>query len=172
MIVFDVCDKGEAEYEGSRMFGDPVVPERWADKEPWTEDEIFMCQINLEDLDGYDTEGLLPPKGYLYFFADMTDGISIRPILSEDEPDTIYEDCNLGFDEVEGDIFTDWVIRFGKGRSSILGRDGNDIILLDLDLRTTNVDFLKDIGGRVRVKVSADSLRRKDLSGAITVIPE
>ncbi|MGN1044693.1 MAG: DUF1963 domain-containing protein [Candidatus Methanomethylophilaceae archaeon] len=172
MIGFEVCDRGEAEYEGSRMFGDPVVPEGWADSEPWTEDEIFMCQINLDDLKGYDTDGLLPEKGYLYFFADMTDGIVIRPILSEDEPDTIYEDCNMGFDEVEGDIFTDWVIRFGKGRSSVLGRDGGDVILLDLDLRGTGVRFLEDIGGRVRVVIPEGSLRRKDLSGAVTVIPE
>ena len=169
MIGFEICDRGEAEYEGSRFFGDPVVPEKWADKEPWLEDDIFMCQINLEDLKGFDTEGLLPEEGYLYFFADVSDGIIIHPILSLDEPDTIYEDCNMGFeDETSDDIFTDWVIKFGKGNGSILSREGDRIALLEFDPRHTQMDFLKGIGGRVRVSVTESELRSRDLSGAVT----
>lgn len=171
MISFEICDRGEAEYEGSRFFGDPVVPEKWADKEPWAEDDIFMCQINLSDLNGFDTEGLLPDEGYLYFFADLADGIEIHPLLSTQEPDTIYEDCNMGFeDETSDDIFTDWVIKFGKGKWSILGHEGDRVILMEFDPRQTQMDFLKGIGGRVRVSVPEEGLRSGDLSGAVTEI--
>lgn len=171
MIPFDICDRGEAEYEGSRFFGDPVVPEKWADKEPWPEDDIFMCQINLLDLAGYDTGGLLPDEGYLYFFADISDGLKVHPIISTDEPDTIYEDCNMGFeDETSDDIFTDWVIRFGKGSGSFLSREGDRVVLLEFDPRHTQMDFLKGIGGKVRISVTESGLRSGDLSDAITEI--
>ena len=171
MINFEICDRGEAEYEGSRFFGDPVVPEKWADKEPWPEDDIFMCQINLADLDGYDTEGLLPSEGYLYFFADLTDGIEVHPILSTQEPDTIYEDCNMGFEEdISDDIFTDWVIRFGKGKGSILERVDDRIVLLEFDPRHTQMDFLKDIGGKVRVTVPESEIKVGVIAGAVTEV--
>ena len=32
---------------------------------------LFICQIRLEDIAEYDTEGRLPHKGMLYFFADI-----------------------------------------------------------------------------------------------------
>lgn len=40
----------------------------------------FICQIRLKDIADYDTEGLLPHKGMLYFFAD------IDYFLGEDAP--------------------------------------------------------------------------------------
>ncbi len=169
MISFEIRDRGEAEYEGSRFFGDPVVPEKWADDEPWPEDDIFMCQVNLEDLE--DTDGLLPKSGYLYLFADVSDGVVIHPILSTEEPDTIYEDCNMGFeDETSDDIFTDWVIAFGKGKHSMLAREGDRIVLFEFDPRHTQMDFLKGIGGKVRVSVTEEELRSGDLSNAVTEI--
>ena len=168
MINFEICDRGEAEYEGSRFFGDPVVPEKWADKEPWAEDDIFMCQINLEDID---SEGLLPESGYLYFFADISEDIEIHPILSTQEPDTIYEDCNMGFDEdTPYDIFTDWVIRFGKGKHSVLSKEDGRVVLLEFDPRHTQMDFMKDVKGRIRVSVTEEELSSGDLSGAVTEI--
>ena len=168
MICFEICDRGEAEYEGSRFFGDPVVPEKWADREPWSEDDIFMCQINLEDID---SKGLLPESGYLYFFADISDGIEIHPILSVEEPDTIYEGCNMGFDEdTTYDIFTDWVIVFGKGEHSMLGKVDGRVVLLEFDPRQTEMDFMKDIGGKIRISVSEKELSSGNISEAITEI--
>lgn len=171
MIRFEICDKGEAEYEGSRFFGDPVIPEKWADAEPWDEEDIFMCQINLSDLVGHDTGGLLPEEGYLYFFADVSEGIRVHPLLSLDEPDTIYEDCNLGFeDETSDDIFTDWVIRFGEGDGTVLASDGGRVVLLEFDPCSTRMDFKRDIGGRIRVSVTEAELRSGDFSNAMTDI--
>ena len=171
MIGFEVCDKGEAEYEGSRFFGEPLVPERWAMKEPWSEDCFFMCQINLADIKGR-TEGLLPDKGYLYFFVNTDSDVpDVKVLYTAKEPDTIYEECNCGFeDDVDYDLFSDYVIRFGKeGCGSILGRDGDDIVLLDYDPSRSEADVFYDVG-RIRVIISEDALKAKDFASARTVV--
>ena len=172
MIGFKVCDRGEAEYEGSRFFGDPVVPEIWAMKEPWPEDFFFVCQINLDDLKGMDTECLLPGKGYLYFFANAESDVpDFRVYYTDKEPDTIYEDCNMGFDEdVDYDLFTDYVMRFGEeGCGRILEDAGNDIVLLEYDPARSEADVFYD-SGRIRILIPKDALSSKDFSKARTEV--
>ena len=59
----------------SKLFGNPGV---W-DGFEWPQftesgedyDLTFMCQINCTDAASFDTEGLLPKTGMLYFFYDM-----------------------------------------------------------------------------------------------------
>ena len=170
MIGFTVCDKGEAEYEGSRFFGDPVVPEKWAMKEPWPEDFFFMCQINLADLKGMDTGSLLPDRGYLYFFADAESDVpDLRVYYTDKEPDTIYEECNMGFDEdVDYDLFTDYVIKFGEdGCGYVLGSEGDDVILMEYDPSRSEADVFRGFG-RIRVIIPKDALAERDLSKART----
>ena len=173
MIPFKVCDKGEAEYEGSRFFGDPLVPERWAMKEPWSEDCFFMCQINVSDIP--DSEGLLPAKGMLYFFVNTdSDAPDVKVLFTKKDPDTIYEECNMGFeDDVDYDLFTDYVIRFGEeGCGSILGREGDDIVLLDYDPSKSETDVFYDVG-RIRVLISEDALKAGDFGSARTeIVPQ
>lgn len=126
-----IGNKGEAEYEGSRLFGDPAVPEKWAMNEPWPEDCYFLGQINLEDIKSMNHK--LPKKGMLYFFTDVsTDLPEIKVYYTDKEVDTIYEDCNMGFDEIEYDIFSDYVIEFDPGKTdgSVLCQDMGDETLL------------------------------------------
>lgn len=169
MIGFRVCDRGEAEYEGSRFFGDPVVPERWAVKEPWSEDCFFLCQINLDDIRGM-TEDLLPKKGMLYFFSDVNSDVpDIKVFYTSKEPDTIYEECNMGFeDDVPYDLFTDYVMEFGDAvNGSILGEDGDDIILFQYDSADSEADVFKDTGP-FRVLIGRDALKALDFASART----
>lgn len=56
----------------SHWWGFPDLPEtfEWpcrADGDLLT----FICQIRLEEIAGYDPEGMLPHKGMLWFFADL-----------------------------------------------------------------------------------------------------
>ncbi len=172
MIPFRVCDKGDAEYEGSRFFGDPLVPERWAMKEPWSEDCYFFCQYNLADLKGMDTGGLLPDKGMMYFFCNTDSDVpDIKVFYTDKEPDTIYEECNMGFDdEVDYDLFTDYVVRFGEdGCGSILAEEGGDIVLLDYDPLRSETDLFYDIG-RVRVLIPRESLEARRFGEARTEV--
>lgn len=172
MIGFRVCERGEAEYEGSRFFGDPVVPGKWAAREPWTEDCWFLCQINLEEVRGLDAEGLLPRKGMLYFFVNEdSDDLDIKVLYTAREPDTIYEEANMGFDEVGYDLFTDYVMRFGGDGSDgfILGEDGDDVVLFQYDPSESEADVFSDIG-TVRVTIARDALASKDFSSAATKV--
>lgn len=60
----------------SRFLGNPDLP-RGHGYPMYTDDEgddypyFFVCQINMEDIARYDTEGLLPHKGLLSFFAKI-----------------------------------------------------------------------------------------------------
>ena len=170
MIGFRVTDKGEAEYEGSRFFGEPLVPESWAMKEPWSEDCFFLCQINLDDIRGMEGSELLPKKGMLYLFVNTDSDVpDIRIFYTSKEPDTIYEECNMGFeDDVPYDLFTDYVMRFGDASDCfILGEDGNDVILFQYDPSVSEADVFGDIGP-LRVVISRGALRDLDFKSART----
>lgn len=172
MIGFKVCDKGNAEYEGSRFFGDPLVPEKWAMKEPWSEDCYFFCQYNLADLKGYDADGLLPPKGMMYFFCNTDSDVpDIKVFYTDKEPDTIYEECNMGFgDDVDYDLFTDYVVRFGEdGCGSLLETVGDEVVLLDYDPLKSDTDLFYDVG-RVRVLIPAEALKARRYGEARTEV--
>lgn len=56
----------------SKFFGAPTVPLAW--EGDFYEDEIFLCQINLEDIAHLDKENRLPHKGYLYLFLHTQNG--------------------------------------------------------------------------------------------------
>ena len=170
MIGFKVTDRGEAEYEGSRFFGDPVVPEKWAMKEPWSEDCFFLCQINLDDINGMEGAELLPKKGMLYLFVNTDSDVpDIKVFYTSKEPDTIYEECNMGFEEdVPYDLFTDYVIKFGEGSSgSILGDDGDDVILFQYDPSASEADVFSDVGP-LRVVMTKSALKGLDFGSART----
>ena len=64
--------EGEQRLDASKFFGAPTIPLSW--ENDFYEDEIFFCQIRLEDIKEYDTENKLPHKGYLYIFLDTEEG--------------------------------------------------------------------------------------------------
>jgi hypothetical protein len=77
----------------------------------------------------------------------------------------------MGFEEdISDDIFTDWVMKFGKGKGSILERVDDRIVLLEFDPRHTQMDFLKDIGGKVRVTVPESEIKAGVIAGAVTEV--
>ena len=63
----------------SKLWGDPDMPpqmqypviEVTEEGETYDYPLTFICQINCEDIAPFDTEGLLPHEGMLYFFAAM-----------------------------------------------------------------------------------------------------
>lgn len=56
----------------SKFFGSPTIPLSW--KNDFSNDQIFLCQINLEDIAHLDKSNELPPHGYLYIFLHTIDG--------------------------------------------------------------------------------------------------
>lgn len=63
----------------SKMWGCPDLPDTLSypeseiaeDDETYRNPLTFICQIRCEDLIPFDTEGLLPHSGMLYFFAEV-----------------------------------------------------------------------------------------------------
>jgi len=64
---------------GSKWWGDPDMPENMVypsievneDGQIYEYPLTFVCQINCEDIAGFDPEGKLPHEGMLYFFAAL-----------------------------------------------------------------------------------------------------
>lgn len=66
---------------GSKWWGDPDMPENMQyptmqvteEGETYEYPLTFICQINCEDIAGFDPENMLPHEGMLYFFAAVDD---------------------------------------------------------------------------------------------------
>ena len=84
----------------SKFFGTPTVPLSWDGD--FYADEIFFCQIRLEDIAHLDKENALPHKGYLYIFLHTAGGdyglvADVR--YSNCEPELAIDEFN---DQIEG----------------------------------------------------------------------
>ena len=88
MPMVERYDQGQ-----SKFFGSPAVPNSWKDTFP--DDEVFICQIRLEDLVQFESEHMLPQTGYLYFFV-RTEGNKLTPHIMyyDGEPDTLIDNFN------------------------------------------------------------------------------
>ena len=80
MIRIETTPADEALTGRSKWWGEPDLPEEldWPevtvtdeDGETYDDPLTFVCQIRCEDIAALDTEGLLPHKGMLYFFAAL-----------------------------------------------------------------------------------------------------
>ena len=115
----------------SKLFGSPDVFEdfEWPTIEVEEEeyDLAFIGQINLKDVAKYDTEGLLPKKGMLYFFYDL-DEMPFEPsdlkackviyhdsdeelipteYVDENEEDLSFREMAIDFEVVEDGFLAD-----------------------------------------------------------------
>ena len=82
--------------KASRFYGDPYVPASLADK--FDENFIFLAQLRLDMLKGWDSEELLPHEGYLYLFIDAemypSNDLYVFAEYTTEEPDTLLEGFN------------------------------------------------------------------------------
>lgn len=74
MAIKITVTKAGADHDlgASKFFGTPTVPVDWANT--FDDDEIFFCQIRLEDIAHLDRENRLPHFGYLYVFLHTAGG--------------------------------------------------------------------------------------------------
>lgn len=117
--------EGEYDLSASKFFGAPAVPIEWDGI--YGENEIFFCQINLEDIAHLDKENKLPHWGYLYVFLDTSNGEGyLKPVVryTPDEPSVVISDFN---ESVKGFEYTEeWLMEFyeaddGENCSRLLG---------------------------------------------------
>ena len=96
--------KAQPEYDlaASKFFGAPTVPYAWG--EDFYDDEIFLCQIRLEDIAPLDNDNRLPHTGYLYVFLHTEEGkYNLRADVRyfNGEPDLCIDDFNAAIEEYE-----------------------------------------------------------------------
>lgn len=133
-------EKAHGEYDPgtSKFFGSPTMPEEWLSDGTINDDDFFFCQIKLSEFKNYDNSGLLPQMGFIYFFLTFDDGGFVPNVrYSADEPDTLIDDFNAGFDFL-GDTEAEYSIDYCEADASddgtkILVDKGDDIVLLQYD---------------------------------------
>lgn len=160
--------------ERSKFFGAPTVPITWFDQ--YGDNEIFFCQINLEDIVELDKENRLPHWGYLYVFLDTSNGERhLKPVVrySPDEPSVVISDFN---ESVKGFEYTEeWLMEFYEVGDSedctrLLGVPSNrsyeeaSPLLMQFDPSDNDMGFLSDIDGFMYLFFGEDRKRFTDVS--------
>ncbi len=159
-------EKAHGEYDPgtSKFFGSPTMPEEWLSDGTVGDEDFFFCQLRLAEFKPFDKNGLLPMKGFIYVFLTFKDGKFIPNIrYSSNEPDTLIDDFNAGFDFL-GDTETEYSIDYfdtenGDDGTRLLVENGDDITLLQYDPLDDNMpSFLADTE-----KIAYINLKTEDL---------
>lgn len=171
MIGINV-EKAHGDYDPgtSKFFGSPTMPEEWLENDTVGDDDFFFCQLRVSEFKNRDTNSLLPKGGFIYIFLTEKDGEYIPNVrYCEDEPDTIIDDFNVGFDLPE-DIEADFSIDFfdtdnAEDGTRLIVENGDEITLLQYDPLDDNMpEFLADTEKIAYFKISKDNLKNLDFS--------
>lgn len=94
--VYRVTKEENANLDHSKLLGTLVAPEDFFEKNDINDNDYFVGQLNLSEIK--DPNGLLPSKGFLYFFLDIED-LTPKVIYEERDPSMMVDDINEGFDK-------------------------------------------------------------------------
>lgn len=161
---------GDYDYGTSKFLGAPTMPEEWLADGTLSDDDFFFCQIKLSELSEHTDCTLLPKKGFLYFFLTKEDEETYVPNvrLCTNEPDTLIDDFNLGFDFL-GNTDDEFSIDFnGEGAScetALFIDNGDSYTLLQYDPLDDNMpEFLQETEKQAVFKISKADLEKLDFS--------
>ena len=125
-------EESEYDFERSKFFGSPVFNKEVIEKEV-DFNEIFIAQINLEDIGYYDKDKMLPKTGYLSFFYNE-ETKKMHVIYHTKDINNVIIDYNKHFDRKN--YTTAFYISF----------DSFDEIIVDDEIRFSSVDRCKLLG--------------------------
>jgi uncharacterized protein YwqG len=161
---------GDYDYGTSKFLGAPTMPEDWLSDGTLSDDDFFFCQIKLSELRHNTTCTLLPEKGFLYIFLTITEDGTFKPNvrLCYEEPDTLIDDFNLGFDFL-GDTDLEYSIDFAnetqEAETALFIEDGDNYILLQYDPRDDNMpEFLQETEKQAFFTITKKDLENLDFS--------
>lgn len=151
----------------SKFFGSPAMPREWGDD--FYDDTMFLCQINLEELAPFDTEGVFPHEGFLYIFLDTEGGeYGLLPIVRYARtPSAVFLDFNKevpGYEKYITDVGIEFFITddYEEG-TRLLGYpadwpygDEPPRLLLQIDHYDYALDFLSHIDGFTYITLGED----------------
>ncbi|MBE6815962.1 MAG: hypothetical protein E7522_11020 [Ruminococcaceae bacterium] len=161
---------GDYDYGTSKFLGAPTMPESWLSDGTLSDDDFFFCQIKLSELREHTSCTLLPPKGFLYIFLTIKEDGTFKPNvrLCEEEPDTLIDDFNYGFDFL-GDTDKEYSIDFSgvsAGTETALFVEENEsYILLQYDPLDDNMpEFLQETEKQAVFRIPKVDLENLDFS--------
>lgn len=165
-------EKAHGEYDPgtSKFFGAPTMPEEWLEDGTVGDEDFFFCQLKLSEFKSFDKSGILPQMGFIYIFLSFEDGKFIPNIrYCKDEPDTLIDDFNVGFDFL-GDTETEYSIDYFEADSCedgtrLLITEDNNITLLQYDPLDDNMpSFLADTEKIAYITLPIADLKKLDFS--------
>jgi uncharacterized protein YwqG len=166
-------EKAHGEYDPgtSKFFGSPTMPEQWLSDGTIGDDDFFFCQLKLSEFKAFDKENLFPVKnGFVYFFLSETEkGFSPNVQYYEQEPETLIDDFNAGFDDL-GDLETEYSIDYFEATetddtTAILVADNDKITLLRYDPLDDNMpEFLAKTEKIAYFTITKEDLEKLDFS--------
>ena len=163
---------GEYDPGTSKFFGSPTMPEEWLSDGTIGDEDFFFCQLKLAEFKNYDKENIIDHKGFVYIFLTEKDGNFIPNVrYCENEPDTLIDDFNAGFDFL-GDTDTEYSIDYFEADSCedstrLLVSEGENITLLRYDPLDDNMPpFLADTEKIAYVTLPLADLKKLDFSNA------
>ena len=161
---------GDYDYGTSKFLGAPTMPESWLSDGTLSDDDFFFCQIKLSELREHTSCTLLPPKGFIYIFLTIQENGTFRPNvrLCEEEPDTLIDDFNYGFDFL-GDTDKEYSIDFSgvsaDTETELFIEDNENYILLQYDPLDDNMpEFLQETEKQALLRISKTDLEKLDFS--------
>jgi hypothetical protein len=112
----------------------------------------------------------LPPKGFLYIFLTIKEDGTFKPNvkLCEEEPDTLIDDFNYGFDFL-GDTDKEYSIDFGgvsdNTETALFIEENENYILLQYDPLDDNMpEFLQETEKQAIFRISKTDLEKFEFS--------
>lgn len=191
MSVKLIIKDEDCDIEQSKFFGEILLPEKWLLDDVFSPDELFLCQINLDDLASAVGKTLLPDHGMLYFFIDYKKKPQavVRYFDGDADAYTLFNEDWEG----DYDVITEWAIDFSsrldkslfrleKGAgvqskntfsarddfSAMLVKDENvesgEIAILKYAPDTSDLDFLSGTNKTVYFIMKESALKQSDFS--------
>ena len=161
---------GDYDYGTSKFLGAPTMPEEWLSDGTLSDDDFFFCQIKLSELREHTNCTLLPPKGFLYIFLTIKEDGTFKPNvkLCEEEPDTLIDDFNYGFDFL-GDTDKEYSIDFGgvsdNTETALFIENNENYVLLQYDPLDDNMpEFLQETEKQAIFRISKTDLEKFEFS--------
>ena len=173
MIAIKIDNDGKL--NGSKFFGEAFLPESWIAGDEFGCFEVFICQIDLEEVAPFDKNGLLPDKGYLYFFMDF-DSKPVKGIVryaeSPDASTFFNEDADVDYD-----VETEYVVDFYGADDAPVGLlcrhkklYDNEVCLLKFTPDSlADMDFLSGTDGVIMFVIDKDDLKNRRFENATLI---
>lgn len=171
-IKLNFVENKDLKIYSSKYLGCPSIPKYWLNKDMFKENDIFICQINLEDLVEYNIP--INKTGILYFFINVEEKkckvfYEITKDLVEVEFNDSSFDENLSKEykinfENNNNYYLDGSKLFGIPANNEKFNKFEDVLLLQIDTLQDDNVFLSNEDLIFQFIIKKEDLTKKNFS--------